>query len=77
MTSDELDLALRWYARRRPFHAFLIEFASGNQEHVGHPEAVDTKRGLYVLRLKDGGYSVFAAHSVTRLVDEPVTDVSL
>ena len=71
MTPKQFDLILRVFCRRRPFRAFLIEFASGNQMEIRHPEAIGPRVGLYFLRVPDGGYNVFAAESVTRLLDLP------
>ncbi len=72
MTINEFELALRNFCRRRPFRSFLIEFSSGHQMMARHPEAVDLRRGLFVLRSPDGGYAVFAAESVVRVLDFPV-----
>ncbi len=33
------------------------------------PEAVDFRRGLFVFRSPDGGYAIFAAESVARVLD--------
>ena len=71
MTTDQFDAALRAFCRRRPFRAFLIEFTSGNQLLIGHPEAVRKDADLYVMRSPEGGYAVFAAESVCRLFDGP------
>jgi hypothetical protein len=38
MTQNQFDAALRGFCRRRPFRAFLIEFTSGAQLLIGHPE---------------------------------------
>lgn len=71
MTKDQFDAAYRAFCRRRPFRAFLIEFTSGNQLLIGHPEAVRNEAHLYVMRCPDGGHVVFAAESVSRLLDLP------
>jgi hypothetical protein len=71
MTADQFDVAYRAFCRRRPFRSFLIEFTSGNQSLVGHPEAVRNDAELYVLRCPDGGYVVFPAETVSRLLDVP------
>ncbi len=73
MTINEFQLALRSFCRRQPFRSFLIEFTSGNQMLARHPEAVELRRGLFVLRSPDGGYTVFAAESVARVLDVPGT----
>jgi len=71
MTSLHFDTALRAFCRRRPFRPFLIEFTSGNQLLIGHPDAVRNEAELYMMRCSDGGYVVFAAESVSRLLDVP------
>ena len=73
MTVAQLDLALRAFCRRRPFQKFVIEFTNGKETIVRHPEAVRNESGVYAMRTPDGGSMVFAAESVTRLVDLPVT----
>ena len=55
MTTDQLDTAYRAFCRRRPFRAFLIEFTSGHQLLIGHPEAVRNEAHLYAMRCPDGG----------------------
>lgn len=71
MTKDQFDAALRAFCRREPFRAFFIEFVSGHQLLIGHPEAVRAEGGAYLTRRPDGGYVVFAAESVARLLDAP------
>ena len=72
MTRDEFDGAYRAFWRRRPFRAFLIEFTSGSQLLVGHPEAVRAEAELYLMRSPDGGYVVFTPEGVIRLLDVPM-----
>ncbi len=72
MTRDQFDVACRAFCRRRPFRHFMIEFGSGHQVVVGHPEAVRSEAELYLIRSPDGGYVVFAAQTVTRLLDLPM-----
>jgi hypothetical protein len=71
MSKEQFDAAYRAFWRRRPFRAFLIEFTGGKQLLVGHPEAVLKEADLYVMRCPDGGYVIFAAESVCRLLDVP------
>jgi hypothetical protein len=49
----------------------LIEFTSGNQVLIGHPEAVRQEAGLYVTRCPNGDYVLFAPDQVIRLLDVP------
>ena len=71
MSPAQFETALRGFCRRRPFQSFLVEFTSGNQMLVPHPEAIGPRGGLYLLRRPDGGYVAFAAESVARLLDVP------
>jgi hypothetical protein len=49
----------------------LIEFNSGNQLLIGHPEAVRNEGDLFAVRRPDGGHVVFPAETVSRLLDLP------
>src|ERR1700733_749147 len=73
MTKDQFDAAYRAFCRRRPFRPFLIEFTSGTQLLIGHPEAVRSEPELYVTRCPDGAYVMFAAESASGLLDTPTT----
>jgi hypothetical protein len=75
MTPAQFDLAYQGFSRRRPFRTFLIEFTSGTQLLIGHPEAVRREGNLYAVRRPDGGHVVFAAESVSRLLDVPAREV--
>jgi len=67
----------RGFCRRRPFRAFLIEFTSGAQLLIGHPEAGRNEADIYAMRGPDGGYVVFAAEGVSRLLDLPTASAGL
>ncbi len=69
MTADQFDRAYHGFCRRRPFREFLIEFASGHQVGIRHPEGVRGEGNLYAMRSPDGGSMVFSAESVSRLLD--------
>lgn len=70
MTPKQFDIAHRAFCRRRgAFVKFLIEFNSGQQILVPHPEAIRREGDLYAMRSPDGANLVFAAESVTRLFD--------
>jgi len=71
MTRAQFDAAYRAFCRRVPFRPFLVEFTSGNQSLISHPEAVRAEPNTYVLRSPDSGYVVFAAESVPRSLDLP------
>jgi hypothetical protein len=74
MTKDEFIAAPQPYHRRCPFRAFLIEFTSGSQLLISHPEALRDQGILYVMRSPDGGNFVFAAESVSRMLNVPSAD---
>jgi hypothetical protein len=67
MTSEQFDAAYRAFTGRRPFRPLYIEFVSGNQILISHPEAVRNDGQFYVARGPDGGFILFAAESVSRL----------
>jgi hypothetical protein len=69
MTKDQFDAAYRAFCRRRPFRAFLVEFTSGSQLLIGHPEALRNEGQLCVTRCPDGNYVLFAAEGVCRCLD--------
>jgi hypothetical protein len=72
MTSEQFDAAYRGFRRRRPFRPFWIEFTSGTQLLIGHPEAVRAEHAVYLTRCPDGSYVVFAADGVARSLDTPI-----
>ena len=71
MTTDQFEAAYQAFRRRGPFRPFLIEFTSGSQLLIGHPEAVRNEAQFYVTRRPDGGYEVFGAESACRFLDVP------
>ncbi len=71
MTPEQFDAAYQAFCRRKPFRPFLIEFISGSQLLIAHPEAVRQEPQLYVARSPDGGYLLFAAENVSLLLDVP------
>jgi hypothetical protein len=72
MTEDQFDAPYLGFCRRRPFRVFLIEYTSGNQLQITHPEAIRREATLYVMRRPDAGHVVFAAETVARLLDLPM-----
>jgi hypothetical protein len=73
MNADLLEHALRAWCRRRPFRRFLIEFNSGGQLAVVHPEAIRREGELFVNRSADGRYEVFPSENISRLLESPVS----
>ena len=69
MNSDQFDAALQAFCRRHPFRPILIEFTSGAQIQIRHPEVIRRDGILYLLRFPDHGFAGFAAESVCRLLD--------
>lgn len=76
MTRDEFEAAYRAFSRRRRFRPFLIEFNSGQQMLVRHPEAVRDEGQFYVARSPDGGYVLLTANGVARLLDAPAASTN-
>jgi hypothetical protein len=76
MTQSQLDAALRAFCRRRPFRGFLIEFTSGAQHLVSHPDGVRNEGQFYVSRVSAGGFVLFGAQGVSRLLDVPAPPMS-
>lgn len=68
MTHEQFEIAHRGFRRRRPFRAFLLEFDSGAQLVIGHPEAVRGEGQLYAMRCPDGRHVVFGAENVSRFL---------
>jgi hypothetical protein len=50
----------------------MLEFFCGSQLQIGHPEAIRHEGQLYMMRRPDGGFIVFSAESVSRLLDLPI-----
>jgi len=74
MTPDQLDVLLRAVHRRRPFRAYAIEFESGGEPPVTHPEVVTRQGEFHVFVGPDRGQHLFVAASVTRLILPPSAD---
>ena len=70
MTERELEASLRAYCRRRPFRPFLLEFLSGVQVVIDHPEGVGALANqIWLYRGPKGAQSLFPCASVCRLLD--------
>ena len=70
MSNDDLKESLRAYLRRRPFQPFLVEFFSGVQIRVHHPEGIAPHRQFWIYRGPGKSQSLFLSSSVCRLLDE-------
>lgn len=71
MTDLELDAAVKIYARRRPFRSYLVEFVSGQEVLVDHPEGIALFHDLWPYRGPNLSQSLFPSSSVCRLLDYP------
>ena len=69
MTDKEFETSLRAYARFRPFRQFLLEFVSGQQVLVHHPEGVAPFQEVWLYRGPNQAQCVFPSSSVCRLLD--------
>lgn len=69
MTDEEFDAANQAFRRRTPFRPYLIEFVSGGDLSIVHPESIRKEERLYVARRPDGGFELFTAEGVSRVID--------
>ncbi len=69
MTDKELEAALRAYCQFRPFRPFLVEFVSGKQVLVHHPDGIARFSESWLYRGPKKTQSVFPSSSVCRLLD--------
>ena len=76
MSDAELLNSISSYGRRRPFRPYFIEFMSGAQVQVNHPDGVAQFRTLFLFRGRNRTRSVFPSASVCRLLDLPTSDIS-
>ena len=67
MEIDAFERSLREFARRTPFHPFVVELVTGSRLQVTHPEAVAFNGGQAVYIAADGTPSLFDYDSVSRL----------
>jgi hypothetical protein len=71
MNDAELKQALRAYRRRRPFRPYLLEFHSGAQVLVHHPDGIAKIKQLWLYRGPQRAQALFTSSSVGRLLDPP------
>jgi hypothetical protein len=69
MTRDNFEIALRAFVRRRPFQPFLIEFHSGDNILVTHPEALRLQGDVCQYVTRASLNCLFDSSSVSRLRD--------
>ena len=70
MTSDNFQAALLAFARRRPFKPFVIEFMTGHELLIKHPEAVTLRDELGFYGSPQGTHRLFDSQSMCQLTDE-------
>jgi hypothetical protein len=75
MREQGVQRSLRALNSRTPFRPFLIEFISGDQVLVRHPEAVALEKNVLVFRDAQGRHQLFDATTVCRLI-EPANEES-
>jgi hypothetical protein len=69
MTGDEFQLALRAFLQRRPFRPFALQFISGKEIVLPHPEAIDRYGDLFLCRGSDRIRRIFTAASVCQVME--------
>ncbi len=71
MTTDNFVRALKPFVRRRPFRPFVIEFITGEQLLVTHPESVYMHGELFVHVNPKHRQRIFDSNSICQLLDPP------
>ena len=68
MTMGEFLVALAAMNRRRPFQPYVIEFDSGSQVKIMHPEVVVRQKELFAHLGNNGTSMIFSPYGVCRIV---------
>ncbi|MCI0379862.1 MAG: hypothetical protein L0215_19955 [Gemmataceae bacterium] len=71
MTDDNIQAALRAFAKRKPFRPYLIEFMSGDRLEIHHPEAAAYRVQIIVYVGPAGERRLFDESSVCQFLDKP------
>ena len=71
MIALNFEIALRSFARRRPFKPFFVELVSGDLFQVRHPEAIRLRGGVAVFIDPQRNHKLFDSHTVCQLCDAP------
>lgn len=66
MPPEAFKEAMQILRGQSPFRPYIIEFTSGSQIEVRHPEAVILHDEILIYRNGKGGYSLFEYESVCR-----------
>jgi hypothetical protein len=75
MTTENFDLTLRAFQRRRPFRPFTVELVSGDRFEVDHPEALVFRVGIAVFVAPSGAPTIFDHEGVSQIIGERDTSV--
>jgi hypothetical protein len=67
MTATNFERVLESLHKRTPFHPFTVEFVSGAQIVVDHPEALVMRGGVAVYLSKAGVPTLFDHEGVCRV----------
>ena len=67
MTSTNFERVLESLHKRTPFYPFTVEFVSGAQIVVDHPEALVMRGGVAVYLSKTGVPTLFDHEGVSRV----------
>lgn len=68
MTPENFKIALRTFAKRKPFRPYTVELLSGSRIEVDHPEALVLQGDVAVYISPKQVPSVFDSGSVSRFV---------
>jgi hypothetical protein len=77
MTANGFHQALRTFARQVPFRPFQLEFVTGEQITVRHPEAVHIRGDMVVHIAPDRQHRFFDSASVCQLLEPRREPISL
>ncbi len=68
MEPDAFERSLKAFVRRTPFDPFVVEFVSGGQLQVDHPEALMVRGGIAVYFSREGIPTLFDHRGVARMI---------
>ena len=69
MSPEGFRQALKSFARRRPFRPFRMEFVTGEEIVVRHPEAADIRGNVVVFIAPNRHLRFFDSFSVCQLLE--------
>ena len=77
MTTENFDLTLRAFQRRKPFQPFTVELVSGDRFQVDHPEALVFRDGVGIFVARGGVPTIFDHEGVSQFIGEPLQQSAL